>query len=513
MFLCHNCLYIPKFKLQILSNNDNMIIQTKCLCGNIPVRLNNFFDNYFIDFSKPKCSLIKKHNLNSKNKGKYLCYLCKKIYCEKCGETHSNISKHPIKLFSEIQNKCLRHSKELIGYCSNCRVNFCNECHNHKNHKVKLNPIKVFYDDNTRETLKNIDKEIQKIDDNDNINVKIFCFIKMLYKGYISDNSKYYYQIRKNFLSNSNIIFSGGEIIFIEKPKSDKLVSKKNIIIKKSLLNIKKNTTYILPLNSLKLCAGFKDGKIKIIFLKNKKCKTIKISDYPIKKMIKYNNNSDFVLINSGNTIIKLLNLKNYSIEDVTFNHNLIINNIFIQLKNNDLILGNEYEIFIYRKEENLNLIKKFSFEDKEDNHSESLILEMNDLIIIYINNLVYELNVTNYNLKKIKEWKFNEKIYINKLNNNNFIIYSTSFIHIIKISNYQIITSFSFIDSISSVLIKNSYIFISLSNKDCYIYDKNIYYQISVEKTKFDNLINFFDNQIISYDFYSSDYIIYLVE
>ena len=51
MYLCPNCFYIPKFKIQIISTSNDFIIQSKCSCGKIPLKLNNFFNNYLIDLS------------------------------------------------------------------------------------------------------------------------------------------------------------------------------------------------------------------------------------------------------------------------------------------------------------------------------------------------------------------------------------------------------------------------------------------------------------------------------
>ena len=514
MYLCPNCFYIPKFKIQIISTSNDFIIQSKCSCGKIPLKLNNFFNNYLIDLSNPKCNLNKNQHFNSNNKGKNLCYLCKKILCEKCSLIHEKATHHFILKISNILNKCLRHSKELIGYCCYCRVNFCKECHNHINHKTKLNPIKIICDNEIKENLKIIEKEIQKIDDNNNIEVKIFCFIKILYKAYISNYAKFYYQIRKNFLSHSNITFSNNQILFnkikkIKYPNSLKEV----MLIKVDSFPVKKNTNCILCINNLKICAGFMNGQVKIIFLNKKKCKTIKISDNPIIDMIKCNN-EDKILINCGCIKVLILNLKNYS-----FNNILIfdIKNIFLQNKNNDLILGSQTKICIYKNEEdNYNLIKELIFNNNiSDNSSlilNSKILEINNLCVIYINNSFFELHSNDYFLKKTKDIKFNEEITIHKLNNDKFIVCLSKFIHIISLNNYQIITSLCFPNEITSILIKNSFIFISFLNENIIIIDNNFYYTLNKMKKNIKNIIDFFDNQIISYNYYTSNYIIYSI-
>ena len=515
MFLCPNCFYIPKFKIQTFSTWNDFIIQSKCSCGNIPLRLEQFFNNYLIDLLNPKCNLNKKMHFNSNNKGVKLCFLCKKILCKECSLIHIKSTRHSILKISNILYKCKKDSKELIGYCCDCRVNFCKECNNHIYHKKKLNPIKIIYDNEIKENLKIIEKEIQKIDDNNNINVKIFCFIKLLYKAYISEYAKFYYQIRQNFLKiYSNITLSNNEITFktIKKIKNPNIL-KNNMLIKIDSFPVIKKTNCILCINNSKICAGLMNGKIKIIYLKRKKCKTINVSDNPIIDIIKYNN-EDKILINANNITIIILNLNNYS-----FNNILIfdIKNIFIQIKNNDLILGSQSKICIYKNEEdNLNLNKEFTFEKNiNDNISlilNSKILEINNVCIIFFNNSFYELNLNDYCLKEIKNIKFSEEITLHKINNEKFIVCLSNYIHIISLNNYQIITSLFYLNEIVSVLVKNSYIIISFLNEKILLIDKNFYCTLNIQTIKNKKIIDFFDNQIISYDYYSSNYIIYSI-
>ena len=514
MFICPNCFYIPKFKMQIILTSNDFIIQSKCSCGNIPLRLDNFFNNSLIDLTNPKCNLNKKVHINSNDKGKNLCFLCKKILCEQCSLIHKKATKHVILKISDILNKCLKHSKELIGYCCDCRVNFCEQCNYHINHKKKLNPNKIIYDNKIKEYLQNIEKEIQKIDDNNNINVKIFCFIKLLYKAYISDYAKFYYQIRKNFFSNSNVTLSNHEIIIntIKKIKYSNIL-KEDILIKVDSFTINKKANCILCINNSKICAGFMNGQIKVIFIKRKKLKTINVSNNPIIDMIKFNN-EDKILINSNRITVIILNLKNYSFNNIL---SFDIKNIFIQIKNNDLILGSQYKICIYNnKQENFNLNKEFIFENNKNDDTSvrlnSKILEINNICVIFINNSFVELNINDYCLKKTKDIKFSKDITLHKVNNEKFIVSLTNFIHIISLKNYQIITTLFYINEMVSVLVKNSFIIISFLNENTLIIDKNFYYTLNNKKYKLKNIINFFDNQIISDNEYSSNYIIYSI-
>ena len=80
MFLCPNCFYIPKFKIQTFSTWNDFIIQSKCSCGNIPLRLEQFFNNYLIDLLNPKCNLNKKFILIQIIKESNYVFFVKKFY-------------------------------------------------------------------------------------------------------------------------------------------------------------------------------------------------------------------------------------------------------------------------------------------------------------------------------------------------------------------------------------------------------------------------------------------------
>ena len=255
------------------------------------------------------------------------------------------------------------------------------------------------------------------------------------------------------------------------------------------------------------------NGQIKVIFIKRKKLKTINVSNNPIIDMIKFNN-EDKILINSNRITVIIFNLKNYSFNNIL---SFDIKNIFIQIKNNDLILGSQYKICIYNnKEENFNLNKEFIFENNiNDDISvrlNSKILEINNICVIFINNSFIELNINDYSLKKVKDIKFSKDITLHKVNNEKFIVSLTNFIHIISLKNYQIITTLFYINEMVSVLVKNSFIIISFLNENTLIIDKNFYYTLNNKKYKLKNIINFFDNQIISDNEYSSNYIIYSI-
>ena len=159
---------------------------------------------------------------------------------------------------------------------------------------------------------------------------------------------------------------------------------------------------------------------------------------------------------------------------------------------------------------------KEFIFENNiNDDISvrlNSKILEINNICVIFINNSFIELNINDYSLKKVKDIKFSKDITLHKVNNEKFIVSLTNFIHIISLKNYQIITTLFYINEMVSVLVKNSFIIISFLNENTLIIDKNFYYTLNNKKYKLKNIINFFDNQIISDNEYSSNYIIYSI-
>ena len=159
-------------------------------------------NDYLKDLKKKEKFVIKcaKCQTEDPKEPKY-CYQCKKLYCVKCCDYHSQLSNlvsdnnegnkdddvnkligHKVIEIDKVDFYCILHQKEkFIGFCTKCLLNYCSKCEEeklHQNHEVKLfAPLLI--DKKKKELIKEGKKLSQnKIDYNHKVSKKIRKKIK-----------------------------------------------------------------------------------------------------------------------------------------------------------------------------------------------------------------------------------------------------------------------------------------------------------------------------------------------
>ena len=326
IYICKKCFAIPL--IQFNYNNREIIINTKCNCGNME---NNIFDfeNKFIlhEITKQYLSNI----LNSF----FYCFNCKYYLCESCINKHekANKNKHIVinlKLtdFNSKEHMLYEKEKNNILYCLNCNKKICKNCKdyhlNEKHNIIKGNNncihnnsynLNNFYNDfqklknnlatqkekislqitKIKNMINDIEKEFSKINSK---NKSFINIIENIYKSYIFYKDYYNYNIFTNFqnLSSiySNIDYNTNKITdekIIKQCKEFLSQIKNNIIISKNdelndISNISILTSMRESLSSLnKTIENLNNvSNSKIIYNKNKRTKFIKLDKGNLRK-------------------------------------------------------------------------------------------------------------------------------------------------------------------------------------------------------------------------------------
>jgi hypothetical protein len=146
VFTCENCENFPLISIQNLNK-----IETKCKNNHT----NNFQTEKFIQILSTKkipfCSNCKKNISN------YFSDTKKNYYCKNCLSV-LNLNDTYIE-YSKLNNFCAKHNLKFEGYCSSCKINFCNDCKEHKNHNILF----FFKNDIDLNEIKNFDNNINDI--------------------------------------------------------------------------------------------------------------------------------------------------------------------------------------------------------------------------------------------------------------------------------------------------------------------------------------------------------------
>ena len=159
VFRCKDCLKIPYIKIFIhqIPNIDYSCDCNKKISNIIPI--NNFLNDFtLVSLNSMMCTncsfLTNENNVNDM----FLCFHCKKIFCENCKNIHGTFEYMNI---NKIDNYCFKHNSQFNGWCINCRKNLCLYCTHEKQHEnceIKyFNDIKIKSSD-----LKEYKSELKK---------------------------------------------------------------------------------------------------------------------------------------------------------------------------------------------------------------------------------------------------------------------------------------------------------------------------------------------------------------
>ena len=205
IYICKKCFEIPL--IQFNSINGDIIINTKCKCGNM--------DNSILDFEKNFIlHEITKQYLSNILNSFFYCFNCKYYLCDSCINKHekANKNKHIIinlKLTDKNSKEHIIYEKEKNNtlYCLYCDKKICKYC---KDYHIndKHNIIKGNYNciNNNSFNLNNFSNDFLKLKNNfstqkDNISLQITKI-----KNMINDIEKELSKINSKNKSFINII-------------------------------------------------------------------------------------------------------------------------------------------------------------------------------------------------------------------------------------------------------------------------------------------------------------------
>ena len=127
-FRCLKCHIIPSINLISNTEDNEIYIKTECSYNHSEIiQLNKYFSYRFNEINL-RCKYCK--SLNNTIKNIYYCENCNDYICKHC-QSHKN--EHPkdhlniIKL-NKIDNNCIEHDSQFIGFCKKCRKNICFVC-------------------------------------------------------------------------------------------------------------------------------------------------------------------------------------------------------------------------------------------------------------------------------------------------------------------------------------------------------------------------------------------------
>ena len=177
-----DCFLTPSVNI---TKNDNSNFIINCCCR-INHSKNNLSINEFLSLSDKRidnicCNHCELNSNKNKNIRLYYCYQCKKYICnqEKCNNEHETNCKNKILTeLEKIDSDCLIHGKNLIYFCQDCNISFCNMCEEHKNHN-KSSIKNIFNYNKYKKEL------ITKINNNLKILELIFNDIDKYYKNFL----------------------------------------------------------------------------------------------------------------------------------------------------------------------------------------------------------------------------------------------------------------------------------------------------------------------------------------
>ena len=135
---CETCFMLRKIIIE--PNFPETSVCLECICG----EFREDIQQYVPELLKNTNFELKCRQCGKEDKDAVYCSTCRKLYCSNCGkkdkESNSNSQNpHYIINANKYDFYCVQHQEELVNaYCSNCSLNICQKCTNHKNHKVMV---------------------------------------------------------------------------------------------------------------------------------------------------------------------------------------------------------------------------------------------------------------------------------------------------------------------------------------------------------------------------------------
>ena len=426
-FCCPKC----NQRITISLNPSNFSLSYNCINNHTEsnINYNNFYNNkkYINNIPEFLCKECKTEKLNNNNM--FTCNSCQFQLCVNCIIKHKFIYSHTnFGIIDNSINKCPKHNIDISQYCKTCKENLCvfclkkkdnkNEHNNHdvinfselipdikeiENNKTKLEE-KILKNNSLISKLNNWKNEMFSLvnDVISNLNSEIMIY-KIIIKNFnwkfleYTNYFNYKNAIENLEITNEKLDNFMNSKMFIDQTTSltnylfgkNNYEEKKNIFsfinnnekyeedIKNNHLNININNDINNNINNNEILKSDDDvikeePKINIIDILEKEnallCSKNNIYSYSLnnnelKKLIEYKNE------NQNN--IKINN--NSALEIIIDNNKIIYNNLINLIKNISIKLG-DYNILIWKMENDLKKERLFNFinNDNKENSSEN---------------------------------------------------------------------------------------------------------------------------------------------
>ena len=493
---CPTCYLIPSITMYEEQNK----LKLKFLCSNnheFNDEFNNLYKKSKINIDNIECKLC--NNKKLKNKF-YICCICNNFYCKICKNEHRKKNNNHLCInINKYDSKCKIHNKDLIGYCNEHNMNYCEYCpknkHNFNRNELiyqeemnnYLNIINNYENEinnnnqelnlfvkRLEELLKIIKNLIKTSNINQSIEINFQKELIMTYKQ-MKNQKNLNYQIIENVKNimklpikinlnqninniiqkNNNLLFN-----FLNKIKSELDIIKKNAIENKNfddeninifkILNNNKGGIYcIKTLDDGRLAAG--DSNSNLIIYNKETYNPDIIIQNNLNQLLNFTqmkNNNLACSFGSENTlkIIKIKNNNEYEDFQIIKNAHTDYITKIIELKNENLItFSHDYSFKIWK----LNNNKYEKINEFKDTNSLSDGLEIKDNEIILYSLGTIPRSIIFYHLNKNEKIKILNNLSlcityagnrIIKINNDEIAVAGNKRVYLIDVNNYVIL-------------------------------------------------------------------------
>ena len=156
------------------------------------ILLNSFEETQKIDRLKIICDICKTNNKStSDNNVFYICNICNKNICPSCKKNHDE--KHKIINYDYKYYICDKHNEKFISYCEDCKLNLCNLCVDHNEHKRTMFLNILPKKDDLKKKMEELKDRICLIDQN------IKLLMQILKE--VMDKLNIYYKINEDIIN------------------------------------------------------------------------------------------------------------------------------------------------------------------------------------------------------------------------------------------------------------------------------------------------------------------------
>ena len=464
--LCPICYSTPILK--IIDSSKNLVTY-ECKCGKKENELKIVYQMLSTNFKCHHCDKI------ISDSEKIMCCKCKGFICENC------IKFHKKKFRSHKTNtlyKCFLHNKNFIGYCINCKDNFCEKCKsNHVFHnniflkeiifsKQKFNDLYKKYELNKI----NIDKMIKNANEIKERQIenleKQILELKEVYEKF-KENHTLYLNFYEKILGNYSI----------HHPK---------LLCYQTIMNIINNFNYkMIPIKQINYCSfekfkfTFSQNYFKVSFLSPIKNPMKKIANFFLGRInsVVAKSDSELICSTSTNVLVYDFNKKQINLQFSLPNNQYITSITYTKEKK--IIVGCYQKILIYEIEEN-----NYKFE-KSLNILNQRIKEMYPLInynyvtVHYYNSFSFVQYEEPYDIHVLNDGNFTSCCEIQK--NKRIILFDNDFF-------------ISFYDFTTKTIINKVKTIINKRINSMKLYNDNLIFMISYQEIYF---FDYLKNQI----------------